>query len=401
MTIAEQADCVVVGASFAGLACATTLARAGKQVVVLERKSDPGEKLHTTGIIVKDAIDQIALLDGLPSDLVRRIDGVRLYAPNLRHVDLAAPGYYFLATDTPNVMRWLAARAEQAGAHIAYRCGFTQAQRTEGGFDLDVSGSVIKTRFLVGADGPNSTVAKTLGLGRNSRFLFGIEHEYAGLEIPETERLHCFIDRRLAPGYIGWVVAGVGVVQVGLARRVAGRQPNMDAVIAAFQEKLAPLFDFRRERPASVRAGLIPCGGVVHPVAAQCALLVGDAAGMVSPLTAGGIHTALKHGIAAGSAIGSYLDGGSADPSGAFVGSYPRFRTKRLLRFAFDHFQSDVLFNLLLGTKTMRMAAGVVYFHRKGVFDPAGNGALARQLEADNPVQHENLGTAPQDEKYK
>ena len=71
------------------------------RVTVLERKADAGEKLHTTGIIVKDAIDQIALLDGLPSELVRRINGVRLYAPNLRHVDLSAPGYYFLATDTP------------------------------------------------------------------------------------------------------------------------------------------------------------------------------------------------------------------------------------------------------------------------------------------------------------
>jgi digeranylgeranylglycerophospholipid reductase len=55
----RQTDCVVVGASFAGLACATTLARAGVRVTVLEKKPDPGEKLHTTGIIVKEAIDQI------------------------------------------------------------------------------------------------------------------------------------------------------------------------------------------------------------------------------------------------------------------------------------------------------------------------------------------------------
>jgi flavin-dependent dehydrogenase len=41
------------------LACATTLARAGVRVTVLEKKADPGEKLHTTGIIVKEAIDQI------------------------------------------------------------------------------------------------------------------------------------------------------------------------------------------------------------------------------------------------------------------------------------------------------------------------------------------------------
>src|SRR5437879_7110728 len=109
-------DCVIVGASFAGLACAIALARAGMRVTVLEKKADAGEKLHTTGIIVKDAIDQAAILDRLPAQLVRRVGGVRLYAPNLRHVDLAAPGYYFLTTDTPEVMRWLAARAEEAGA---------------------------------------------------------------------------------------------------------------------------------------------------------------------------------------------------------------------------------------------------------------------------------------------
>jgi 2-polyprenyl-6-methoxyphenol hydroxylase-like FAD-dependent oxidoreductase len=47
-------DCVVVGASFAGLACATALADAGARVTVLERKHDPGAKLHTTGILVRD-----------------------------------------------------------------------------------------------------------------------------------------------------------------------------------------------------------------------------------------------------------------------------------------------------------------------------------------------------------
>lgn len=365
--VTSRSDCVVAGASFAGLACAASLAKSGMQVTVLERKGDPGEKLHTTGIIVKDAIDQIALLDGLPSQLVRRVGGVRLYSPNLRWVDLSAPGYYFLATDTPNLMRWLAAQAEKAGARIAYKSSFQNAQRTQSGFDLGVFGT---TRFLVGADGPGSRVAKVLGLGQSRKFLFGVEHEYAGVEIAEADKLHCFIDRRIAPGYIGWVVAGVGAVQVGLARRVRDGQSDANAAMAAFLEKIAPLFDLRLRKPSSVRAGMIPCGGVVHPVAAPRALLVGDAAGMVSPVTAGGIHTALKHGLAAGHAIADYLSGKRDDPRGWFVDTYPTFRTKRLLRFLFDHFQSDLLFNLLLGTRPMRRAASIVYFHHKGVFDP-------------------------------
>jgi flavin-dependent dehydrogenase len=193
------------------------------------------------------------------------------------------------------------------------------------------------------------------------------------VEIEDTDKLHCFIDRRLAPGYIGWIVAGVGVVQVGLARRLGRNQLMDNTVMAAFLEKIAPIFDFRRLRPVSVRAGMIPCGGIVRPVAGPRVLLVGDAAGMVSPVTAGGIHTALKHGLAAGHAIADFLNGKAEDPSGWFVQSYPRFRTKRLLRFLFDQFQSDALFNLLLGTKPVRMAAGIVYFHHKGAFDSVTN----------------------------
>ena len=236
-----QSDCVVVGASFAGLACATALAHGGMRVTVLERKADVGDKLHTTGIIVKDAIDEIALLDGLPPELVRRIEGVRLYAPSLRHVDLSAPGYYFLATDTPGVMRWLAARAEQAGARIAYQASFNTAERTDTGFDL---GDVGTTRFVVGADGPAARVARALGRGIHRKLLIGVEHEYAGVEHRDPRRLHCFIDRRLAPGYIGWVVAGVGIVQVGLAGRVQSGRLTATAAMAPFLDKIAPIVGF-------------------------------------------------------------------------------------------------------------------------------------------------------------
>jgi len=363
------ADCVVVGASFAGLASAIALARAGLRVTVLEKKSDPGAKLHTTGIIVRDAIDQIALLDALPGTFVRRIPGVRLYAPNLCYIDLEAPGYYFLATNTPAVMRWLAAEAERAGATIAYDTAFIGARRLQSGFELDGFGA---TRYLIGADGPRSRVAGALHLGASKRFLAGVEYEYAGATLQVPDKLHCFVDRRLAPGYIGWVLAGVDGVQAGLARRFSGPgdfRPNdaMDALLA----KIAPAVELRDLKPTAVRAGIIPCGGVVSPVAASRALLVGDAAGMVSPVTAGGIHTALKHGLAAGNAVADFLHGRAEDPSGWFVRSYPKFRGKRLLRFLFDHFQSDLAFDWLLATWPVRVAAGVIYFHHKGVFDAA------------------------------
>jgi flavin-dependent dehydrogenase len=378
-------DCVVVGASFAGLACATALARAGHQVTVLEKRADVGSKLRTTGILVRDAVDQIALLDGLPGELVRRVPGVRLYAPDMRSMDLQAPGYYFLATDTPRVMRWLAARAADAGAEIRCDSVFRGAHRTAGGFEVGGIGAV---RYLVGADGPDSIVARQFGLGLSRKYLFGIEYEYPGVAIPDPDRLHCFLDRKIARGYIGWMLASPTGAQVGLAYRLGRRVTRPDEAMQAFLDKLAAVLDLRGLEPASVRAGKIPCGGLVRPLGAPRLLLVGDAAGMVSPVTAGGIHTALKHGSAAGHAIADFLQGRRDDPSGWFVRSYPRFRLKRLLRVAFDWFQSDMLTNLLIGTTPLRRAAGVVYFHRRGVFDERDERADARQLPVrEGPVR--------------
>lgn len=361
-------DVTIIGASFAGLACARALAKRGAQVTLIDRKADVGEKLHTTGILVKEAAEQEEILQDMPPYLVRRVDGVRLYSPNLRHIDLAAPGYYFLATDTPNLMRWLANRARSEGVRVVLGTAFQNAMARDDGWNLNGAGRVGTTRYLVGADGPSSRVARLLGLGVNRQFLTGVEYEYTAGDIDLDGKLHCFINKHLAPGYIGWVVPGVHHIQVGLARRQGAGGLSATQAMTQFLEKIAPIVDFRDASPVSIRAGLIPCGGLVAPLARPRALLVGDAAGMVSPVTAGGIHTALKHGHAAGHAIADFLQHKAGDPCGEFTASYPRFRTKRALRWLFDHAQTDWAFNLFLNTPPLRWAAGKVYFHRKGVF---------------------------------
>jgi flavin-dependent dehydrogenase len=294
----------------------------------------------------------------------------------MRYVDLDAPGYYFLATDTPNVIRWLAAQAQQAGVELACGTSFTGATKIRSGYQVDGAGD---TRYLVGADGPNSQVARALMLGQNQKFLFGMEYEFATASLDNDDRLHCFLDRKLAPGYIGWMIPGVGCTQIGLARRMLRDADAMKRVMEKFLDKIASIVDVRAHEPMSIRAGVIPCGGVVRPVTTERALLVGDAAGLVSPVTAGGIHTALKHGLAAGHAVAEFLEGKCEDPHLWFAATYPTFRAKRLLRFLFDHLQSDWFFNLMLASRPLRLAASQVYFHRRGVMKPRGvNGPKPR-----------------------
>jgi digeranylgeranylglycerophospholipid reductase len=315
---------------------------------------------------VKDAVDSMPWLHEVPPDAVRRIERVRLYAPNLTHVDLHAPGYYFWATDVPRLLEWMVGLVRAAGAEVRFGALFTEARRQrEREWSVVLgSGETVACRYLVGADGPHSRVAKSLGLSQNRHFLFGVEHEYAQAEI-DPGYLHCFLDAELAPGYIGWGFAGVGVTQVGLARRVmpGSRQGRVD--LAAFLRKTRGRVT-PKGAPLSIRAGMIPCGGRLDRVARPGALLVGDAAGLVSPASAGGIHAALRYGEEAGEAVAGFLSGQAQDPAAWLPARYPTFRMKRALRTVFEWTQEDWCYNWLLRTRPMRRIWERVYFHSKG-----------------------------------
>ena len=67
------------------------------------------------------------------------------------------------------------------------------------------------------------------------------------------------------------------------------------------------MFGFSRARMVERRAGRIPAGGLVRPWSAPGVLLVGDAAGMVSPATGGGIRLAFQFGRRAAQTIADHL----------------------------------------------------------------------------------------------
>jgi flavin-dependent dehydrogenase len=190
----QKFDLAIVGGSFAGLACARSAALRGLKVAVLDSKPEPGARVRTTGILVKEASDAY----DLPAQMMRKVHGVRLYAPDDRALDLAAPGYFFQATDMPGLMRWMADEAARAGATLMYGRKFDHALEYERG----VAMGDLHASFLIGADGARSRVAERFGLGRNRHFLAGLEIECEPLAGVDERFLHCFADSKIAPGYI-------------------------------------------------------------------------------------------------------------------------------------------------------------------------------------------------------
>jgi digeranylgeranylglycerophospholipid reductase len=364
-------DAVIVGASFSGLACARTLALKGLDVVVIDAKPEPGARVRTTGIMVKEATDDF----DIPAHLMRKVRGVRLYAPDDRNVSLSAPGYYFQATDTPALLRWMASEAQTAGAQFMFGARFDTAVRERQSVFLSSLG--IRARFLIGADGARSRVAKAFGLGLNTRFLAGIEIECEPIDGIDPRFLHCFADSNIAPGYIGWVVPGHGVTQIGVAARF-GKKPELAALI----ERAKRLWNVNALRIVERRSGLIPSGGPVSRIGDGRVLLIGDAAGVVSPVTGGGIHTALRFGRRAALLVSDYLCDGGPEPAMAMAQEIPRYRLKRLLRRALDLAPPNAAINAFLMTKPVREFAQRLYFHRRGG-DPASFEAWNAAFERD------------------
>lgn len=347
-------DLVIVGASFAGLVAARTAAMRGLRVAVLDAKREPGHRVATTGILVKEAAEEI----DVPHHLTRRVHGVRLYAPNLTHVDLFAPGYFFLTTDTAGLLRWLARDAERAGARF-----FWQARFEGGAWDGDLYRCArlgLAGRYVLGADGGRSAVAKHFGLSRNERFLTGLEVEYAGLDA-DPRFLHCFLDSDIAPGYLAWVAPGPHCAQVGLAVG-AGWQAKLHPFLARTQG----LFDYGKAEIVGQRAGRIPCGGLVQTWAGRGVMLIGDAAGLVSPATGGGIRYAFRYGRRAAQLVADHLQHLGPAPEHVLAGELPGFALKGVMRRALDLAPPNGLISLALRSAPIRLLAQHVYFHKRG-----------------------------------
>lgn len=362
----QHYDLIIVGASFAGLACARTAAMRGLKVLVLERKSEPGERVSTTGILVKEAADET----DIPSELTRRVRGVRLYAPNGSHTDHWAPGYYFLATDTPGLLRWMAQEAARAGATLQFDARFVVGSQDKRAVVVDGVGTA---SLLVGADGANSAVARAFGLDRNTRFLGGVELELSADAGADPRFMHCFLDSKLAPGYLAWALAGVGVTQVGVAVRQSSR-PDIDAVLERVKQRVG----LQKVEIVGRRNGLIPVGGVLRKPSSGRVMLIGDAAGHCSPMTGGGLALALRLGRRTAQAAVDWLGAGGEHPAKVIEREAPSFATKYVMRQILDLAPPNWVWNGLFGTELFKRVAHRVYFHQRG-----GEGELIDELQHD------------------
>src|SRR5678810_915163 len=140
--------------------------------------------------------------------------------------------------------------------------------------------------------------------------MVGVEDIYHKIALEGPPRLLCFLNPRLAPGYIAWIAYDGVEAHVG----VGGYANRFDPISALeeFQTSVRDIVDLRNAKQVERRGGRIPVGGVLKRIANSRGLLIGDAAGAVSPLTAGGLDPCMRLSALAAKVSAAYLSNGDA-----------------------------------------------------------------------------------------
>lgn len=395
MTNNETYDAIIVGAGLGGLQCARLLGGAGRRVLLVDRKRALDERVHTTGIFVRRTLEDFPLP---PECLGPAVRTVTLYSPARRTLTLSSPHDEFRVGRMGKLYVRFLSDCERAGVHWLPATRYADSEATSDGHTivrLETGGLTrrYRTRILVGADGATSRVARDLKLDLNREWIVGVEEVLTSVPLKGEPRFHCFVEPQLAPGYIAWVVEDGEEMHLGVGGYASRFEPL--GALEKFRASLGSLFDLSRAELVERRGGRIPVGGVLGRIANARGLLVGDAAGAVSPLTAGGLDPTLRLSNLAARVIDDYLETNDAAALAPYSGELfrARFNSRLLMRRAFSATRRPALLELscaALRLPGLRHLAWQVFFGR-GSFPDVGPGLHTRPSVAPGEIAPEIL----------
>jgi len=321
-------DLLVVGGGPAGASTAAWAARAGLDVLLVERHTFPRDKACAEYLSPEAArdLDALGVLDALEAGGAARLTGMRIVADDGSDVlgrFPAAPGLrpyrpYGLALPRSRLDVTVLGAAARAGAEVLEGVALERLL-FEGGA---VRGAVLRrggrtweerSRALAGADGLHSLVARRLGLSRRRgpRRLALVAH-LAGVEgMGDYGEMFVRAGRYVGLAPIGGGLVNAAAVVPAREARAIARDPT--AFLRAELEAVPELR--RRTAPARlVRRTMVagPFARTTRSAVAEGCLLVGDAADFFDPFTGEGIFAALRGGRLAAEAVAGALAVGAA-----------------------------------------------------------------------------------------
>jgi geranylgeranyl reductase family protein len=315
-------DVAVVGGGPAGAAAAITLARHGRDVVLVDKARFPRDKCCGDGLTA----GALRLLEGLGLDpggvdSWHPVSDVIVRSPSGRQVVFPLPrgqGLFAAVARRIDLDSALIDVARGSGVKVLDGHAVLSAQNQADRIVLDVEGvGAVHARYAIGADGMWSPLRKAVGASEPG--YLGEWHAFRGYFADVSPRaardLFVWFEPDLLPGYAWSFPLPDGRANVGFGIQRGGRVARVQDMKTIWPELL--------DRP-HVREALGPsaCAEAPHKawpiparvdtvrLAAGRALFAGDAACATDPMTGEGIGQALLTGMLAARAVclGGALD---------------------------------------------------------------------------------------------
>ena len=311
-------DVIVVGAGPAGSSAAYAAATRGARTLVLDRATFPRYKTCGGGLIGPT-------LGALPPgfQVPSRVDVHRATMTHAgrRWADRRSDRRLIALVDRSEFDAALLAEARAAGAEVLD--GVTVTGITEGPdlVTLTTSDGPMTARYVVGADGSTSRIARHVGVTLDTVDL-GLEVELAtGPQTARWER-RIHLDWGTDPGTYAWVFPKGDTLTVGVIQS-RGHAPATRAYLARFVQEMG--LSSLTEVKSSGHLTRTRTDG--SPLSRGRVLVAGDAAGLLEPWTREGVSYAVRSGKMAGRAVAGGLDEPAEVRSG-----YQRAITATLVR---------------------------------------------------------------------
>ncbi len=306
----ETPDVVVVGLGPAGSRAAEAAARAGLQVVALEKRPQAGTPVQCAEFVPSMIERDVPSVGEVTEQLIARM--LTFVEDDERASQ--TPEFRGRMLDRGKFDRLLAANAARAGADCRY--GVT-ALKLGGDGTLHSSQGDFKPRVLIGADGPRSRVGNAIG--QINRELVETRQVTVPLVLPH-DATDIFLSAEYRGGY-GWLfpkgaIANLGI-GIGVDDAFADDKSTRRGLKAMLQALRARLAKQRRIGTScwALTGGAIAVGGRLKSIGklgGAAILLAGDAAGLTNPVTGAGIASAVQSGTMAGRAAADFVNGRTA-----------------------------------------------------------------------------------------
>ena len=283
-------DVIVVGAGPAGVSAAKAAAQAGARVLLFEK--------HPTIMANKpcgEACSQETLktagVDPSPRIVMREAYAI-VYSPSMIPVEIRMIGYNI---NKSHFIQEIAAQAAEAGADIHVKEEVLNVTRENSVVRVKTRQGEYFAKVVIGADGYNSTVARCLGVTEKSEPIPTVQYIMANCKLKYPDAVRFYLGNKVAPKGYAWIFPrSEKLAEVGIGVRGAPAKEYLDAFVKRFSDELgnAKIIDYR--------GAPVPIGGMISECVFDSAILIGDAAGHVIPLTGAGIHSSVSAGLAAG-----------------------------------------------------------------------------------------------------